>query len=71
MNSRTYQLASQSNATNREDEINCSQTLVRPLQAEALLDAVSRVLEVPVRFNGYPRGLRAGQLPGVPAFSAA
>jgi hypothetical protein len=68
MNSRTYQLASQSNATNREDEINCSHTLVRPLQAEALLDAVARVLEVPVRFNGYPRGLRAGQLPGVPAF---
>jgi hypothetical protein len=68
MNSRTYQLASQPNATNREDEINCSHTLVRPLQAEALLDAVARVLEVPVHFNGYPRGLRAGQLPGVPAF---
>jgi hypothetical protein len=68
MNSRTYQLASQPNPTNREDEINSSHTLIRPLQAEALLDAVARVLEVPVRFNGYPRGLRAGQLPGVPAF---
>jgi uncharacterized protein DUF1549/uncharacterized protein DUF1553 len=68
MNSRTYQLASRPNDTNREDEINCSHTLIRPLQAEALLDAVSRVLEVPVRFNGQPRGLRAGQLPGVPAF---
>jgi hypothetical protein len=68
MNSRTYQLSSLANAGNRDDEVNGSHTLVRPLQAEALLDAVARVLEVPVEFNGQPRGLRAGQLPGVPAF---
>jgi hypothetical protein len=65
MNSRTYQTAALPNDTNRDDEANFSHALVRPLQAEQLLDAVSQVLGVPAKFNGYPLGLRAGQLPGV------
>jgi hypothetical protein len=68
MNSRTYQRAAAPNDSNREDETNFSHALVRPLQAEQLLDALAQVSEVPVKFNGYPLGLRAGQLPGVRPF---
>jgi hypothetical protein len=64
-NSRTYQLSSVPNDSNREDEANFSHALVRPLQAEQLLDAVAQAAGVPVTFPGYPRGLRASQLPGV------
>jgi hypothetical protein len=65
MNSRTYQLAAVPNDTNREDETNFSHALVRPLQAEQLLDALAEVTGVAVPFNGQPEGVRAGQLPGV------
>jgi hypothetical protein len=66
MNSRTYQLSAVPNATNAEDESNFSHALVRSLPAEPLLDAVAQVTEVPVAFDGYPVGLRATQLPGMP-----
>jgi hypothetical protein len=65
MNSRTYQLAAEPNETNRDDEANYSHVLQRRLTAEQLLDAQHEALAVPARFNGYPRGMRAGQLPGV------
>lgn len=68
LTSRTYQLASLANDTNRDDETNFSHPLVRPLQAEQLLDSFAGVIGVPVKFNGYPLGLRAAQLPGVPTF---
>jgi hypothetical protein len=68
MNSRTYQLAARPNDSNHDDENNFARTLVRPLSAEQLLDALARTLDVPVKFNGYPLGTRAGQLPGVRAF---
>jgi hypothetical protein len=64
LNSRTYQLSAVPNDTNREDESNFSHALVRGLQAEQLLDALSQVTGVPVRFSGYPAGTRAGELPG-------
>jgi hypothetical protein len=65
MNSRTYQLSAVPNETNRDDQTNFSRAIVRPLQAENLLDACAQVSDVPVKFNGYPLGLRAGSLPGV------
>ena len=65
MNSRTYQLSAVPNDTNRDDESNFSHAIVRPLQAEALLDAYSQVSGVSVKFSGYPLGLRAVALPGV------
>ncbi len=68
MTSRTYQLAAAPNESNREDEANFSHALVRPLQAEQLLDALAQVLDVPVKFSGYPLGVRALQLPGVRAY---
>jgi len=41
-----------------------SRAYVRRLTAEQLLDCQSAVTGVPVKFNGYPPGLRAAQLPG-------
>jgi hypothetical protein len=67
MRSRTYQLSAIPNETNRGDDRNFSHATVRRLSAEQLLDALSQVTEVPLRFTGYPLGLRAGQLPGVQA----
>ena len=65
MNSRAYQLSSEPNDTNGDDELNYSHVLPRRLTAEQLLDAQHEALAVPARFNGYPGGMRAGQLPGV------
>ncbi len=65
LNSKTYQLSSEPNDTNREDEANFSRSIVRRLSAEQLLDAASQITDVPLEFNGYPRGPRAAQLPGV------
>lgn len=65
MNSRAYQLSSDPNDTNAGDEINYSHAIVRRLGAEQLLDSQSQATGVPLKFNGYPRGLRAAQLPGV------
>ena len=65
MNSRTYQLASEPNDTNGGDEMSFSRALIRRLGAEQLLDCQSQVTGVPLKFAGYPVGLRAAQLPGV------
>jgi hypothetical protein len=70
MNSRTYQLSAQPNeiqSGETEDEANYSRALVRRLSAEELLDALSQVSGVTADFQGYPAGIRAGQLPGVRA----
>jgi hypothetical protein len=65
MTSRTYQLSSSPVPGNEADESHFSRALVQPLEAEQLLDALSRSLGAEVKFNGYPRGLRAGALPAV------
>jgi hypothetical protein len=62
MNSRLYQLSSVSNETNATDEVHFSRAIIRRVPAEPLLDSLSQVLEVPLDFNGYPAGMRAGQL---------
>lgn len=64
MNSRTYQLSSIPNGGNHDDAVNYSHAFVRRLSAEQLLDNQSRVLGMPAKFQGYPIGMRAGQLPG-------
>ncbi len=53
------------NETNRDDEANFARALVRPLQAEQLLDSLGQVTGVTPSFPGHPSGTRAGQLPGV------
>jgi hypothetical protein len=65
MNSRTYQLSSAPNETNRDDELNFAHAVIRRLEAEPLLDVVSQVVGVPSKFDGQSEGMRAVQLPGV------
>jgi hypothetical protein len=67
LNSRTYQLSAKPNETNSDDEANFARALVRPLQAEQLLDALAQVTGVQLHFPGQPPGMRAAQLPGVAA----
>jgi hypothetical protein len=64
MNSRTYQLAAKPNDTNASDDTNFSHAHTRWLQAEVLVDALTQVLERPVKFGNHPLGVRAIQLPG-------
>lgn len=64
MKSRTYQLASHPNSTNRDDESNFSRATVRLLPAEVLFDAIGQALEKPESFANAPRGSHAVQLPG-------
>ncbi|HLK64034.1 MAG TPA: DUF1549 domain-containing protein [Bryobacteraceae bacterium] len=63
LNSSTYQLSSEANATNQADNIYYSKHIVRRLSAEVILDAMSQVTGTPTAFNGYPAGTRALQLP--------
>jgi hypothetical protein len=65
MNSATYQLSSEANATNQADTVYYSKYIVKRLAAEVLLDAISQVTGVPSSFPGYPPGTRAMQLPDV------
>ncbi|MBM3970376.1 MAG: DUF1549 domain-containing protein [Planctomycetes bacterium] len=68
MASRTYQLSSAPNDTNRDDESNFSHAVIRRLSAEQLADSFSEVLGAKLEFNGYPSGTRASQLAGVRTF---
>ena len=68
--SRTYQLSGTGNETNRDDRVNYSQALPRPLDAEILLDAISQVTGVDEEFSRgqlgvywqLPPGMRAVEL---------
>ncbi len=63
MNSEVYQLASESNATNQNDNVFFSKYIIKRLPAEVILDAYSQVTGVPTPYSGYPAGTRALQLP--------
>jgi hypothetical protein len=65
--SRAYEMSSEPNGTNRDDETNYSHVLPRRLTAEQLLDAQHAVAGVPAEFSGYPAGTRAVQVAGVMA----
>ncbi len=65
MNSGTYQLASNPTATNQTDSKYYSKYIVKRLSAEVILDAYSQITGVPSVFKGYPRGMRALELPDV------
>ena len=62
LKSRTYQLASETNSSNQDDEQNFSHHYVRRLPAEVLLDAISQATGEPELFPGRPRGARAIEL---------
>ncbi len=63
MNSTLYQLSSEANATNQSDNIYYSKHIIRRLNAEVILDAMSQVTGAPTAFPSYPAGTRAQQLP--------
>ena len=63
MNSRTYQLAADSQESNFRDTQVYSHYYARRLSAEVLLDAICQATGVPEQFAGYPLGVRAIQVP--------
>jgi len=63
MNSSAYQLSSEANATNQSDNVYYSKHIIRRLNAEVILDAMSQVTGAPTAFAGYASGTRAMQLP--------
>jgi hypothetical protein len=60
--SRTYQLATESNATNETDTRNFAKGPIRRIRAEVLLDVISEVTDTPNKFKGLPLGARAVQI---------
>ena len=63
LNSRTYQLSSQSNQWNSWDDKDFSHAGIRRLRAEVLLDCISQVTSTSDRLSGLPLGGRAIQIP--------
>ncbi len=61
--SNSYQLCSEPNESNKDDQQNFSRCYPRRLQAEVLLDAVDNLLGQSTKFAGVPLGTRAVQLP--------
>ncbi len=64
MQSRTYQLSSEPNDTNREDTTNFAHAYVRRLGAEQVFDSLYRGMGVRARFEEFPKVSRAAQIPG-------
>ncbi len=62
LNSRTYQLSSETNDSNAGDQQNFSHYFVRRMPAEVLLDAISEVTGSAEQFPGMPPGTRSVQL---------
>lgn len=62
LKSRVYQLGSEANDSNRDDQQNFSHAAYKALPAEALLDAISQSTGVAEKFNGWPEGYRAIQI---------
>ena len=63
--SRTYQLSSETNRWNEDDELNFSHAIPRRLPAEVLYDALHAVVGAPWRLASVAPGTRAAQLPDV------
>jgi hypothetical protein len=63
LNSRTYQLSSATRPGNETDSRFYSHYYARRLPAEVVLDAVCEATGVPEKFDGYPLGIRAVQVP--------
>jgi hypothetical protein len=63
MTSRLYQLDSQPTESNAADDKFYSHFEVKRLPAEALIDAIDRVTEVPTKYRNLPLGTRAIELP--------
>ncbi len=62
LNSRLYQLAPTTTASNAVDEQNFSHGAYKAMPAEVLLDAIGQATGTPESFNGWPEGVRAVQI---------
>jgi len=62
LKSQVYQLGSEANESNQDDQQNFSHAVYKALPAEALLDAISQSTGVAEKFNGWPEGYRAIQI---------
>jgi hypothetical protein len=60
--SRSYQLATETNATNELDEKNFSHAAIRRVRAEVMLDVINQATESKQKFKGLPLGSRAVQI---------
>lgn len=60
--SRTYQLATQPNESNKGDTRNFARGAIRRIKAETFLDCLSQVTETKNKFPGLPLGARAVQI---------
>ena len=60
--SRTYQTATETNASNAGDDRNFSHGMIRRLRAEVLLDCLSEVTDTPEKFRGLPLGAKAVEI---------
>jgi hypothetical protein len=60
--SRTYQLSTKTNETNKTDLRNFSHAFLRRMRAEILLDVISQVTNTKNKFRGLPLGARAVQI---------
>lgn len=63
LTSRTYQLSAATRPGNETDARFYSHYYARRLPAEVMLDAVCDATGVPEKFDGYPEGVRAVQVP--------
>jgi hypothetical protein len=61
-NSNAYQRSTAPNESNRDDQRNFARGNIRRIQAEMLLDCVSKVTETKDKFRGLPLGARAVQI---------
>jgi hypothetical protein len=60
--SRTYQLTTRRNDSNKHDDRYFASAQIRRLRAEVLLDCIAQVTEQPSKFTGTPAGTRAVHL---------
>ncbi len=63
MQSRVYQLASEPNATNADDETNHAHGIIRRLGAEQLVDSINKTLGAVLDIEDYPSATRLSQVP--------
>ena len=62
LNSRLYQLSSDTTPSNIDDAQNFSHFTYKTMPAEVLLDAIAQATGVPESFEGWPAGYRAIQI---------
>ena len=60
--SRTYQLETRTNESNKSDTLNFASGTIRRMRAEVMLDALSQVTDTKNKFRGLPLGARAVQI---------